>query len=110
FDNLLRNALTYASSGGWVGIRLAVAEEEIRVSVADRGPGGFSADLERLFEPFFRGSSVPGKNGHGLGLAIAQRIVRNHHGRIAAENRPEGGLCLTVSLPKVLPESSGPAD
>lgn len=110
FDNLLRNALAYASCGGWVGIRLAVAEEEIRVCVEDRGPGVFSDDLGRLFEPFFRGGSAPGKNGHGLGLAIAQRIALNHHGRIAAENRPDGGLCLTVRLPKVLPESSGSAD
>jgi signal transduction histidine kinase len=44
---------------------------------------------------------MPGRSGHGLGLAIARQIVDQHHGRIEAHNRPEGGLCLTVVLPLV---------
>jgi len=105
FDNLVRNALAYAASGGWIGIRASREEAEIRVCVEDRGPGVLSSDLERLFEPFFRGSYVPVKKGHGLGLAIARQVVVNHHGRIEAENRREGGLRVTVRLPSALPEA-----
>ena len=102
FDNLVRNALAYAASGGWIGIRIDREENEVRVCVEDRGPGVLSSDLKRLFEPFFRGSHVPVKKGHGLGLAISRQVVVNHHGRIEAENRREGGLRVTVRLPSAL--------
>lgn len=103
FDNLVRNALAYAASGGWVGIRVDREENDIRVCVEDRGPGVLSSDLKRLFEPFFRGSRAPVKKGHGLGLAIARQVVVNHHGRIDAENRREGGLRITVRMPRPAP-------
>lgn len=105
FDNLVRNALAYAASGGWIGIRASRDGAEIRVCVEDRGPGVLSSDLKRLFDPFFRGSCVPVKKGHGLGLAIARQVVATHHGRIEAENRREGGLRVTVRLPSALPET-----
>ena len=100
FDNLLRNALAYASGGGWIGLRLEARAEAIEVCVEDRGPGVLSADLDRLFEPFFRGSQAPARKGHGLGLAIARQIVANHGGSIHAENRREGGLRVCVRLPR----------
>jgi signal transduction histidine kinase len=100
FDNLLRNALAYASGGGWIGLRLEARAEAIEVCVEDRGPGVLSADLDRLFEPFFRGSQAPARKGHGLGLAIARQIVANHGGSIHAENRREGGLRICVRLPR----------
>ena len=100
FDNLLRNALAYASGGGWIGLRLEARAEAIEVCVEDRGPGVLSADLDRLFEPFFRGSQAPARKGHGLGLAIARQIVANHGGGIHAENRREGGLRVCVRLPR----------
>ena len=105
FDNLLRNALAYAASGGWIGVRLEQTSGEILVCVEDRGPGVLGSDLKRLFEPFFRGSQIPLKKGHGLGLAIARQIVVNHGGGIDAENRREGGLRVTVRLPRVVPDA-----
>jgi two-component system OmpR family sensor kinase len=105
FDNLLRNALTHAAAGGWVGIELSLAEggSIATVRVEDCGPGVAECALEHLFVPFYRASPRPGKNGYGLGLAIAQRIVEHHHGRIEATRRAPGGLCLTVSLPLLEP-------
>lgn len=99
FDNLLRNALLHAASGRWVGITLVVDGAEASVRVEDRGPGVLSADIDRLFLPFYRSMQTAGRNGHGLGLAITRQIVENHQGRIDVANRSEGGLCVTVHLP-----------
>ena len=100
FDNLLRNALKHAASGGWVGITLTAVGDDLCVCVDDRGPGVPAADLARLFEPFYRGTQVAARTGHGLGLAIVRQIVDNHHGRIEAANRVAGGLCVRVHLPR----------
>jgi len=101
FDNLLRNALTHAVLGGWVGITLSASASEVSVAVEDRGPGLATAELERLFEPFYRGAQASGTSGFGLGLAIARQIVDNARGRIEASARPGGGLRLSVVLPRV---------
>lgn len=110
FDNLLRNALAYAAGGGWVGIRVDPEEHDVCVSVDDRGPGVLSADVDRLFDPFFRGSRTPLRKGHGLGLAIARQIVVNHGGSISAENRREGGLRVVVRLPRAAERESKASD
>jgi len=102
FDNLLRNALSHASSGAWVGITLIFVEarNEVIACVEDCGPGVPAAELEQLFVPFYRGTNASARNGHGLGLAIARQIAECHQGRIEATNRPGDGLCLSVSLPR----------
>ena len=99
FDNLLRNALTYARAGVWVGIRLTTRAGEAVVRVEDRGAGVPDSDLEQLFVPFYRGRLCIDGNGYGLGLAIARQIVDQHRGQIEAANLHEGGLCLIVVLP-----------
>jgi signal transduction histidine kinase len=67
--------------------------------VLDEGPGVAESELSGIFEPFFRGSGAQSTDGHGLGLAIAQRVVQAHGGSIKASNRPVGGLCVEISLP-----------
>jgi signal transduction histidine kinase len=63
-----------------------------------------TADLQAIFEPFFRSSGAPKDvEGHGLGLAIAQQVVQAHGGAIAACNRVDGGLCVEVTLPIAQP-------
>ena len=72
----------------------------MRIAVLDHGPGVREAELSTIFEPFFRGSRTSnGVYGHGLGLAIAQRVVTAHGGTIQASNRSGGGLCVEIALP-----------
>ena len=59
FDNLLRNALTYAASGAWVGIRLTRERDDALIRIEDAGPGVLSSEVERIFTPFYR--AAPGR-------------------------------------------------
>jgi signal transduction histidine kinase len=99
FENLVENALRYSEPGGAVSVCVRQFKDGDRAwvecRVSDTGPGFPSADLSRVFDPFF--SKRPG--GTGLGLAIAQRIVEDHGGEIMAANRPGGGAVMTVKLP-----------
>jgi PAS domain S-box-containing protein len=67
----------------------------LRVSVSDNGPGVDPALAERIFRPFFTTKA----RGTGLGLALVQKIIVTHNGRVSAANAEGGGACLTVTLP-----------
>ncbi len=101
FDNLLRNAVKYASSGGTVTVETCIdaAGARFLFRVMDHGPGVRDQDLERLFTPFFRSEGAASAEGYGLGLAIAKRSVEAHGGSIRAQNRPSGGLMVEIGLP-----------
>ena len=96
--NLLENAAAYGSRAS---AQIERDESEVRIVIEDEGPGIPEADLERVFEPFVRleASRSRDTGGSGLGLAIARSIVRGHGGDIALENRAQGGLRATVTLP-----------
>jgi signal transduction histidine kinase len=98
FGNLVDNAIKYGES---VEITLDDTHDGCRVVIADRGPGIAATDRERVFAPFVRleGSRNRDTGGTGLGLSIARSIVRGHGGEIRLENRTEGGLSVSVSLP-----------
>jgi len=100
-ENIVRNAVKYSPAGARVEIDVATsaAARQLRIRVLDQGPGVAEADLRAIFEPFFRSSAANSPDGHGLGLAIAQRVIEAHRGTVEAANRPEGGLCVTVLLP-----------
>src|SRR5208282_3257147 len=102
FLNLARNAAEAsagAANGGRVLLRGEVARHEEtytqRVTVFDNGPGIAPATLLKLFRPFF--TTKP--KGTGLGLAVVQKIIVQHGGRVEARNRPEGGAAFIVTLP-----------
>ncbi len=96
--NLVDNAVRYG-----VRATIDVAEEAgcVVVRVLDEGPGIPEAELERAFEPFFRGDASRSREtgGFGLGLGIARNIARAHGGELTLRNRPEGGLAATLTLP-----------
>jgi two-component system OmpR family sensor kinase len=99
--NLLRNALVHTPAGTPVDVSVTRVGDEVRLEVRDHGPGLPTADTDVLFERFWRaeGGRERGKGGAGLGLAIVSGIVAAHHGRVQADNAPDGGARFTVHLP-----------
>jgi len=97
--NLLDNAVRY---GRRTAIRAEDDARQLTLRVLDEGPGMPEADLERAFEPFFRGEASRSREtgGTGLGLGIARNIARAHGGDLVLRNRPGGGLEAVLSLPK----------
>lgn len=123
-ENVVRNAVRYSGNGEPAGCRSALAgaatEAEVvlaphvdpltrmlTISVQDCGPGVPEAELQLIFDPFYRGSNTRA-DGHGLGLAIAIRIIAAHHGTIRAKNRPQGGLQVDIVLPVSAAASAQP--
>ncbi|SCZ58282.1 ATP-binding protein [Thiohalomonas denitrificans] len=99
FANLLGNALNY---GGQAGVRVDDRADRLEVTVADRGPGIPEAQLETVFEPFYRleRSRSRETGGVGLGLAVARDIARLHGGELHLQNRTGGGLEAVLTLPR----------
>jgi two-component system sensor histidine kinase KdpD len=97
--NLLENAAKYAPAGTPIEVRASTHDGFLAVEVADRGPGLPPADVERVFEKFYRTGDSTGRPGAGLGLAICRGIVELHGGEIHAENRAEGGALFRFTLP-----------
>jgi PAS domain S-box-containing protein len=100
FSNLLRNAVE-ACAGASVAAVVAIRSEVdpvlkvSRITVNDNGPGIPAASRERIFQPFFTSK----RNGTGLGLALVQKIIVFHNGRVIAGTSPAGGASLQVTLP-----------
>src|SRR5205807_2580395 len=92
---LLDNACRYSPPGGTVTVRTAVTGLRVRVAVEDDGPGIPEHERERLFDRFHRATSEPG--GAGLGLAIADAVVRSTGGIWHITNHPGGGARMQVS-------------
>ena len=86
---------------GKTGLLVRTWQDDARahVAICDRGSGIGVAELERLREPFSRGSNAQGEGGTGLGLAIVDRIARLHGGALTFHAREGGGLAVVVSLP-----------
>ncbi|TXT31923.1 MAG: Two-component sensor histidine kinase [Rhodocyclaceae bacterium] len=96
--NLIDNGLKY---GGKVSIEVVQDAERLQIAIDDDGPGLPEAELERVFEPFYRLESSRSREtgGVGLGLAIVRQIARGHGGNVTLENLVGGGLRAVLWLP-----------
>jgi signal transduction histidine kinase len=100
FSNLLRNAFEACTGAALAPVVVIQSEIDasqhlMRIAVDDYGPGIQPAQREQVFRPFFTSK----RNGTGLGLALVQKIIVFHNGRIAVGTSPLGGASLQVSLP-----------
>jgi len=96
--NLVENAVKY---GGSAEVAMRPDADSVVITVDDYGPGIPEQEFDNVFRPFYRVESSRSRDtgGTGLGLSVANDIVRAHGGEIRLENRPEGGLRVTVVLP-----------
>jgi len=98
FCNLVKNALDAMPNGGELRISTSlVADDTIMIELHDTGTGLPPGSMEAIFEPFF--TTKEGSKGTGLGLAVCRDIVESYHGRITAQNAPDGGSIFSVYLP-----------
>ncbi|QSQ20171.1 GAF domain-containing protein [Pyxidicoccus parkwayensis] len=103
--NVAVNAIQSMPQGGMVQVRARreahAGREQLRIDVADQGPGIPAELLHRVFEPFFTTKA----QGTGLGLAVVKRILEEHRGEIAVESTPGRGTTFTFRLPLSQPPS-----
>ena len=103
-SNFVSNALKYAPSPSKVVVYCRRApNSQIRIGVMDRGPGVEEANLERVFEKFYRSTGHRKMEGIGLGLSICKEIAIAHDGTVGVENRPAGGADFYLNLPAEAP-------
>ena len=97
--NLVENAIRY---GGRAMIEVEDSPAQVVVRIVDDGPGMPDEELERAFEPFYRGERSRSREtgGSGLGLGIARNIARAHGGELVLKNRPARGLEAILTLPR----------
>ena len=99
--NLVENAVRHNIDGGWLRVDTGTVEGRARLEVSSSGPVVPPESVAGLFEPFRRhGTARTSRRGAGLGLAIVRAVARAHGGTATATARPEGGLTVTVDLPR----------
>lgn len=100
--NLVTNGLKHAPDSGSLTLQAEAVGSEVIVSVRDRGPGIAPADLDHLFEKFYRGYPPTAERapGSGLGLAIVKSVADHHGGRVWCESTPGEGSSFFLALPK----------
>jgi two-component system sensor histidine kinase KdpD len=99
--NLLENATRYTNPDSRIEISASIVGKSAEIRVADDGPGVPAGSESKVFDKFFRGSTVApdGRRGVGLGLAICRAIVEAHGGKISVVNRLAGGAEFRIVLP-----------
>lgn len=100
-NNLLDNAVRHTPSHGQILVQCDKDEHKVRFTIQDTGPGFASEELQRVFEPLYRGEVSRNRStgGAGLGLTISQRIIRRHGGELIAGNHPDKGALLSGWIP-----------
>jgi signal transduction histidine kinase len=97
-SNIIDNACKY-SPDHTVDIKLKHIEKFIEVIFEDRGIGISEKDLEKVFEPFYRGANTITISGSGIGLPLVSQIIKNHNGTVELSSQIDKGTVVTVLLP-----------
>jgi len=99
--NLLGNAAKYTPAGGRVTLRVRLDDSHLEVAVEDSGVGIAAEELPKVFEKFFRSADprVQDETGTGLGLSLANEVVRMHGGEITVKSELNQGSTFTVTIP-----------
>lgn len=100
FSNLIDNAIKYSPQEGEISISTKETDQEIVIHFKDQGWGIEPEAIPYIFDAFYRAEQKTKSAGHGLGLAAADSIIRQHGGRITVESKPGKGSVFTVRLPK----------
>ncbi|MEG1887286.1 MAG: HAMP domain-containing sensor histidine kinase [Oscillospiraceae bacterium] len=107
FINIIDNAIKYSTSGGHVFVSSEKEEGCIRLIVSDTGVGIASQDLEHVKEKFYKANKTV--RGSGIGLAVADEIIKQHNGLVFLESTENVGTTVTIVLPTEISEISEPA-
>jgi signal transduction histidine kinase len=99
-QNLVQNAIRHTPADGTVRVEARRIRGALEVAVEDSGQGIAKADLEQVFEPFWRGDAARSDQGSGLGLAVSKRIVEALGGAISVQSEPSRGSRFEVVLPE----------
>lgn len=102
--NIVRNAIRYAGSAGVINIEASEEDSHVRLLIADSGAGVPDAELEKMFDPFYRLETHRSREtgGSGLGLAIVKTCVEACRGKVFARNRQPSGLEIRIVLQKAV--------
>jgi signal transduction histidine kinase len=110
--NLVNNGIKYSRMGSTIHVSATEEEDEVLISVSDRGVGIAEEDIPFIFGDFFVGQTAPEEErGAGLGLAITRRIIEAHGGSISVESALDKGSTFMIHLPSLGPEAhAGPTE
>jgi len=100
FDHLISNAVKYSPSGGTVTVSARCVEDNVEMAVADEGVGIAQSERDRIFSKFYRAG---GRQGTGLGLFLAQGLVREMGGRMWVDSEEGRGSRFAFELPIATP-------
>jgi two-component system sensor histidine kinase SenX3 len=100
--NLIANAVQYSPKGTRVGIGVSVSDQVVEIAVTDQGIGIPEAELDRVFERFYRNDPARSRNtgGSGLGLSIVKHVAQNHGGDVRVWSQIGNGSTFTLRLPE----------
>jgi two-component system sensor histidine kinase BaeS len=103
--NLARNAIEHTPAGGHITIRTSADDGGVTVAVADSGEGIAADEVDRVWEPFYRGDrsrqrGIASGDGAGLGLSIVRGIVEAHGGSVTVNSAAAAGTTFKIRLPR----------
>ena len=97
-NNLISNAMFYGKNTQNIYIELNKTKERVEISIIDEGSGINEENINKIFKKYYTSAKKYSNIGVGLGLYIANKIVRSHKGEIYAKNNENKGACFTIAL------------